>query len=501
MGTPNPTANDLKGMNFNLPAFDFTSIAVPPPAPAANATAPAATPAPAAVAPTSVPTAPFKAPPAASAPIAAAQTVAPTNPISQQQIANNAANTANVMAAQPESPDIKQMPVNPYAMTAGGTPAATPSTVGPLSYPMNNISPNINNTKNLTRAGSIGSSDVSSFQNANPSVASNTRGFSIEDVTNPIKDLVNQIPVVGPAITSLPGQIGDGLGQLNPLKANTPTIAPTDMNLLNNSINNLGFQQTSLGNVANQQIGASNNAQGQTATANALLQGAAQGNAPSAAQMQLQAGNDAAINQQMAMANSGNLSQMISGQRNAMQNEANLGQQNANNAAQLRAQEMATARGQYSQGAGQALGTNLGATTNLLGLQNQAVQSNSTAQQNVASLEQQRNIAQSGAQLGASGQMLGLIGGAMGAGASAASAAAKYEGGYIDGPEIEKGNSLKNDVVPILASGGEIIIPKENAQSLPKAMAFLKELMSKSEEKESNDSDSTKELFKHKKKK
>lgn len=80
--------------------------------------------------------------------------------------------------------------------------------------------------------------------------------------------------------------------------------------------------------------------QNQSGLANMLMQ-QAQGQGPSAAQAQLQAGTDAAINSQMAMArSSGNPMAM----RQAQFNAATLGQQNANQAAQLRAQEMQQGR-------------------------------------------------------------------------------------------------------------------------------------------------------------
>lgn len=49
-------------------------------------------------------------------------------------------------------------------------------------------------------------------------------------------------------------------------------------------------------------------------------------------------------------------------------------------------------------------------------------------------------------------------------------------GGHIDGPELVPGDSPKNDVVPILASGGEIMVPKEIAQQDNEdvIMAFIK---------------------------
>lgn len=130
----------------------------------------------------------------------------------------------------------------------------------------------------------------------------------------------------------------------------------------------LGQAYGALGNAQNLNTG------GDVGAGMALLKGAAEGTAPSAAQAQLQAGKDQAIASQMAMANSGNLSQMIGGQRNAMTNAADLTQQAANSSAALRAGEMATARGQYAQQAAQQAaqaGQNAGQYGNLFNAQGQ----------------------------------------------------------------------------------------------------------------------------------
>lgn len=103
----------------------------------------------------------------------------------------------------------------------------------------------------------------------------------------------------------------------------------------------------------------------------ALLQAQANGTAPSAAQAQLQAGNDQAVAQQHALANSGNLSQMIGGQRAAMLNAGTLAQSNANQATQLRANQQATGQQAYASGAAQQAST---------ANQNAALQQQQTAQ-------------------------------------------------------------------------------------------------------------------------
>jgi hypothetical protein len=83
------------------------------------------------------------------------------------------------------------------------------------------------------------------------------------------------------------------------------------------------------------------------------LQSAAQGNTPSAAQLQMQQGIDSSINAQMAMANSTRLSGPAAAaqQRQAMDQGTQMQMQGVNQGAALRAQEMAQARGQYMQAA------------------------------------------------------------------------------------------------------------------------------------------------------
>lgn len=81
-----------------------------------------------------------------------------------------------------------------------------------------------------------------------------------------------------------------------------------------------------------------------------LLHDAATGAAPSAAQAQLQQGTDAAMHSQLALANAARGGAAASAQalRGAAQGQAQLLGANANNAAMLRANEMAQARGQFA---------------------------------------------------------------------------------------------------------------------------------------------------------
>jgi hypothetical protein len=89
-----------------------------------------------------------------------------------------------------------------------------------------------------------------------------------------------------------------------------------------------------------------------------LMQGAAMGNAPSAAQLQLQQGMEQGLGQQASMAASarGGTGATMAAQRNAQFAGANLAAQTNQQQAILRAQEMAAARGEYATGVGTAMG-------------------------------------------------------------------------------------------------------------------------------------------------
>lgn len=118
-------------------------------------------------------------------------------------------------------------------------------------------------------------------------------------------------------------------------------------------------------NAANRQMGLNTQAQQSAAGQNALamkaqntamgnLQNAAAGNGPSAAQAQLQAGTDASINANMAMANSARgQAGLANAQKNAMTQNASTMQGASNQAAQLRAQEMQQAQGAFASNANQ----------------------------------------------------------------------------------------------------------------------------------------------------
>lgn len=107
--------------------------------------------------------------------------------------------------------------------------------------------------------------------------------------------------------------------------------------------------------------------QGQLDPAVALARQAALGEAPSAAQAQLQAGVDQSIAAQMASAASGGGG--AAAVRGAQQQAAVMQQQAANQAAALRAQEMAQARQLYGGLAGQQAAQQIGALQGAAGLQ------------------------------------------------------------------------------------------------------------------------------------
>lgn len=114
------------------------------------------------------------------------------------------------------------------------------------------------------------------------------------------------------------------------MRADRGPQAQENVALANREAQARGFQQDSLG----------------------LARNAAMGNAPSVAARQMQAGMDAAVaGQQSQLASARGGAGMALAAGNAGANVANIQNQTFSQAAQLRAQEMATARGQYQQGA------------------------------------------------------------------------------------------------------------------------------------------------------
>lgn len=129
------------------------------------------------------------------------------------------------------------------------------------------------------------------------------------------------------------------------------------------TVNRTGFEaytpNTTLGKVSDTGIAGpaldpnSNDARGSQARLLALLENAAQGNGPSAAQSQLRAGTDANINAALAMAASQRGGASAAGSRAALSSMGMANQQQANQAATLRAQEMQAAYGLMGSTAGQ----------------------------------------------------------------------------------------------------------------------------------------------------
>jgi hypothetical protein len=239
-------------------------------------------------------------------------------------------------------------------------------------------------------------------------------GGAGQDIANIVKSIVPDIPIADQ--TALQNQINQQQGMANQNQNQAQSFLGQGANTLANNQANINQAQQFAqgGNVANSL---------------ALLQGQANGTAPSAAQAQLQSGKDQAIATQHALANSGNLSQMIGGQRGAMTNAANLTQQAANQATQLRANQQIAGQQNYAQAAANQAGqvaqnaglqTTLGSAQNAtgLGLANVATSGQANAlggQQGALGIEQQalgqtgqnRAIA-TGGLLNAGGSALGL---------------------------------------------------------------------------------------------
>lgn len=296
----------------------------------------------------------------------------------------------------------------------------------------------------------------------------------------------------------------------------TSSLAHSDQNqgqsLLNQAGNQLNSTQGAINqsqNSLNTGQGAVNLAQqtalgGNEANALSLLQAQANGTAPSAAQAQLTAANNQAIAQQHALANSGNLSQMIGGQKSAMENAAQLAQSNANAATQLRATQQQTGQQNYASAAGQQAGqvaqnaglqqqqtaqqqqqaaqqagiygTQLNTGTTLTG-QSAGLQGTAqTGQLNAAQLQQQALTATGQNQATAAGGLVsGLTSAATGAIGGAAGAA---KGGVV--PGYSKGGSVdkeSDDTTQMMLSPGEVIIPKSALVSKEKAIKFLEKVM------------------------
>lgn len=117
------------------------------------------------------------------------------------------------------------------------------------------------------------------------------------------------------------------------------------------------------GQAAAERIGGGDQMRGRQVGALDTLEGAAAGAAPSAAEAQLQRGTDANIRANFAMAKSAKGYGGIAAMLGAQQQQEQAGLDLASRTSELRANEMAQARGQYAQALGQARGQDIGAET------------------------------------------------------------------------------------------------------------------------------------------
>jgi len=162
---------------------------------------------------------------------------------------------------------------------------------------------------------------------------------------------------IGNAVSSAGGFVSNAVKGLVSGAANamTPDARLANDEQINAAIDAITKQRDSLNAQLASNQGYLTSAQGSEQNALSILQGAATGNAPSQAQGILQQGLDQSIASQYALAQSGNLSQQVAGQKEAQNNIAQLQQQTANQAGMLRAQEMATNRQAYAAATGQNL--------------------------------------------------------------------------------------------------------------------------------------------------
>jgi hypothetical protein len=288
-------------------------------------------------------------------------------------------------------------------------------------------------------------------------------GSSVSSISGTLGSI---IPSISNGLSSAGGSLGGGvssilspsslLGQVGGIGADAltdminklvPAVPIADQTALNKQIaaqqglaNTFGVQQQEQQNAANTQYhkatgmldqgqSAINNAQGAVGNAQQVNQGpgsnvnsavgllgqtaAGSGAAQQAARAQLQAGTDQVIASQHALANSGNLSQQIGSQKAAMDNAAQLQQQNALNASMLQAGMAGSAQGQYAGAAGQQ--ASQAAQNAVLQQAQTAAQQQQTAQQtNILGQLQNQAIGYAGqantAQQGAAANQLGGLG-------------------------------------------------------------------------------------------
>lgn len=221
-------------------------------------------------------------------------------------------------------------------------------------------------------------------------------GSAISSVMSPVSSIIGGAvsPVTGAAGSVAASSVAPIVQALSNLIPKVPVADQSALQgLINHQMgisNNAGNTGYAIQNQANQTLqgvqqglgqaqGAINTAQntnqgGNVANSLQLLQQQAQGVGPAAQQARamLTEGANQSIAQQHALANSGNASQMISGQKTAMDNAARITQGTANQAAQLLAQQQGAAQQVYAGAAGQQASQ---------AAQNAALQQQQTAQQ------------------------------------------------------------------------------------------------------------------------
>lgn len=253
--------------------------------------------------------------------------------------------------------------------------------------------------------------------------------------------------------------------------------------------NQYQVQQAQLGNEGDQRFASAiANAQGlanapQTAAQQAQaglmgqLQQTAAGQGPSiAGQMLTQAGqqNQAAQNAAVASAR-GNVNPALL-QRNSMNAAANQNQNLAGQAATARMQEAQAAQGQLAGLSTNMQQQNMQQTDFANQLAAQYAGMGLTADQANLQANLQAQQIQSGVAQQNAGAKTNIVGGII-SGAGSAAGLGKAAGGYIPGHASVQGDSQKNDTIPIMASAGEIIIPRSKAKDPDKAKEFIDHLM------------------------
>lgn len=235
------------------------------------------------------------------------------------------------------------------------------------------------------------------------------------------------------------------------------------------------------------------------------LQAQAAGQGPSMAQSQLRQATDRNLAQQMGLAASMRGGNPALAQRQAAMNAANIQQQAAGQAADTRTQEMLNAQSQLAGALGGARGQDISAAQSNLaaglqsqaqkdqmaqfyqGQQNQAAGTIGQGQQDLERLQVQQNLGMQGLNekgyenaSNARGAAVGGLGqGIMDKLPDLAPLLAASTGMMVPGKPEVAGDSPKNDKVPIVASPGEIVLPRSIIHDDKKILSFVRALRGK----------------------